>query len=104
MSLPDAITYDGKKIAVLTATGPGSDVSVGAGAAADVDLTIPASYFVVKKILGLTSVSGLPDGLAIAGVSYPDLSTVRVRVLNTTTAAITVSAGSVTASVQVLAV
>jgi hypothetical protein len=95
----EALTADGWKVVEATATGPAAAVSVGAGAAADVDLTVAASPASIKKILALKSISGLPDGIVLVGVTYPTSTTVRVRVFNHTAAAISIAANSVTASV-----
>ncbi|MFQ6075627.1 MAG: hypothetical protein ACE5Z5_05785 [Candidatus Bathyarchaeia archaeon] len=87
----------GKKMVELTATGPASDVPVGAGAAADVDLAVGAPPSTILEVLSLKDVSGLPDGVVLAGITYPDVGTVRLRVFNPTAGAITVTADSVTA-------
>jgi hypothetical protein len=94
-----ALTAEGWKIVLATASGPASTVSVGAGAAADVDLTVSANPASIKAILALGSVSGLPTGIVLVGVSYPNLSTVRIRVYNPTTSSINVTANSVSATV-----
>jgi hypothetical protein len=94
-----ALTADGWKIVIANASGPASNVSVSAGTAANVDLTVAANPASIKEILALKSVSGLPDGIVLVGVSYPDLTTVRIRVFNHTTGSITITAGSVSASV-----
>lgn len=96
-----ALTADGWKIATVAAIGPASNVTVSAGSAANVDLAVSANPINVKTVIGLASVSGLPDGVVLAGVSYPDLSTVRLRVFNPTASAITVTANSVSASILV---
>ena len=95
---------DGYKLVLADATGPSADVSVAAGASANVDLAVAAGPAKVLAILGLQSVSGLPSGVVLAGVSYPDVNTVRLTVFNPTSAAITVSANSVTATVLAKAV
>jgi hypothetical protein len=96
----EALTADGWKIVEATATGPAAAVSVGAGAAADVDLAVAANPASIKEVLALKSLSGLPDGVVLVGVSYPSPTTVRVRVFNPTAAAITIAANSVTAAVS----
>ncbi len=94
-----ALTVEGWKLVLASASGPASDVSVGAGAAANVDLTVAANPALIKEVLGLRTVSGLPDGVVLANVTYPNLSTVRIRVFNPTSGAITIAAGAVSASV-----
>jgi len=95
----EALTADGFKIVIATASGPASAVSVGAGAVADVDLTVAPNPAVVREILGLRTITGLPSGIVLVGVSYPSVNTVRIRVYNATATAITIAAGSVSATV-----
>jgi len=95
----EALTADGLKIVLATAVGPGAATSVAAGAAANIDLVVQPNPAVIRKILGFTSVSGLPDGLVLEYVTYPDIATVRVRVFNPTAAAISVAANAVTATI-----
>jgi hypothetical protein len=95
-----ALTAEGWKIVLANASGPAAAVSVDAGAAADVDLTVAANPANIREILALKSVTGLPDGIVLVGVTYPDLATVRVRVLNHSAAAITIAAGSVSAVIM----
>ena len=90
----------GHKIALLSASGPGADVTVSSGGATNVDLTI--SLGVVNTILenlSVVSVSGLPDGVVVAGWSFPSSTTLRLRVFNPTASDVTVTAGSVSATV-----
>jgi len=93
------LTADGFKIVTATATGPGSNVVVSAGGAANVDLTVAANPAVIKEIIGLVSISGVVDGVVLEGMSYPNLSTVRLRVFNPTATDKTVTANSVTATI-----
>jgi hypothetical protein len=95
----EALTADGWKVVEATATGPAATVSVGAGTAANVDLAVAANPASIKEVLALKSLSGLPDGVVLVGVSYPSPTTVRVRVFNPTTSDINVTANSVTAAV-----
>jgi lipid-binding SYLF domain-containing protein len=92
-----ALTADGWKIVTASATGPGSNVAVSAGAAANVDLTVSANPAQIKEILAVQSVSGLPDGVVLVGFSFPNISTLRLRVFNPTSTDKTVTAGSVSA-------
>jgi hypothetical protein len=94
-----ALTADGWKLVTATATGPGLAVTVAAGANADIDLTVAANPANIKAVLGFISLAGLPDGIDLVGVTYPNLATVRVRVRNNTTGPITIAAGSVSASI-----
>jgi hypothetical protein len=95
---------DGYKLVLVNATGPSTNVTVTAGSSANVDLAVAAGPANVLAMLGLCSVSGLPSGVVLAGVSYPSLSTVRLSVFNPTTENISVTANSVTATVLAKAV
>ena len=98
--MSESLLLTGEKVEVLTASGPSADTTVGTGAAANVDLTI--SLGKVKKILdhlAVTQISGLPDGVVLAGYSFPSETTLRLRVYNPTGADISVTAGSVSAEV-----
>lgn len=95
-------TADGWKEFVVRATGPAADVSVGAGASADLELTYAAPPLSrIEAVRGVVMIAGLPDGLVIQGFT-PEIGRIVIRVRNTTAAAITVAAGSVTADVEVL--
>lgn len=93
-----AVTADGWKIVVVSAVGPATTTSVTAGSAANINLAVQTTAAIVRDFLSLSSLSGLPDGVVLVGVSYPDLSTVRVRVFNPTGSNINVTANSVTAT------
>jgi len=95
----EALTAEGYKLVTATASGPASNVAVSAGAAANVDLTITANPARILSIEALKSISGLPDGVVLVGVSYPSLTTVRARVFNPTSTDKTVSAGTVSAEI-----
>lgn len=95
----EASTREGWKLVLASATGPSTTVPVGAGANANVDLTISANPAVIREILGLKSISGLPDGIVLVGITYPDTSTVRIRVLNHSTSTVSITANSVSASI-----
>lgn len=95
----EALTADGWKIALATATGPATTVSVPATSPADVDITLAANPARIVEVLGLRSLTGLPSGVVLVGVSYPALNTVRIRVYNTTGSAVNITAGSVSATV-----
>jgi len=88
-------------ISSVSASGPSSDTVVSAGGTANVDLSISADVN-VSTPLGIESVSGLPAGVAIAGWTFPDNSTLRLILLNPTASDVTVTAGSVSATVIVL--
>jgi hypothetical protein len=95
---------DGYKLVLVNATGPSAAVSVAAGSSATVNLAVVAGPANVLAILGLQSVSGLPSGVVLSGVSYPDVNTVSLTVYNPTAAAVSVGAGAVTATVLAKAV
>jgi len=100
----EALLATGEKLALLNASGPDSDVTVASGSTANVDLTI--SRGPVSKILehlAVKELSGLPTGVVPAGFSYPNSTTLRIVAYNPTTAAVTVTSGSVSAKVLVKA-
>jgi len=87
---------------VVQYKGPSSDVTVAGGAMGNIDLKLqPSKLNNVLKVLGVKSISGLPDNVLLAGFSFPDNSTLRLRVKNTASGDVTVSANSVTAEVLV---
>ena len=92
-----ALTADGWKIVTASAAGPGSNVTVTSGAAANVDLTVGSNPAQIREILAVQSVSGLADGVVLVGFSFPTTSTLRLRVFNPTSTDKTVTANSVTA-------
>ena len=101
--MSESLLLTGEKVEVLSASGPSADTSVDATSAADIDLTI--SLGKVKKILdhlAVAKISGLPDGVVLVGFTPSD-TTLTLRVYNTTSAAVTITAGSVSAEVLVKA-
>jgi hypothetical protein len=93
------LTADGWKLVTASAVGPASNVSVAAGATANIDLAVSANPASIKELIALATVAGLPTGLAIAGISFVGTSTVRIAVFNPTASAVTVTVNSVTATV-----
>jgi len=92
----------GEKVTTISATGPAAGVTVAAGAAGNVDISLPIG--ILSRILepyAVKSITGIPDGVVLVQFSFPDPTTLRVRVFNTTAAAITITAGSITAEVLV---
>lgn len=95
----EAITLDGKKIVIASAIGPSSTVNVAAGSTANIDLSVQPNPAIIRNILAIGTVTGLPTGVAINGISYPSLTTIRITVYNPTGAAVSIAANSVTATV-----
>ena len=95
----ELVTADGYKVTVEVAKGPASTTTVGTGAVANIDLAVAPGRAVVMSVLGVRTVEGVPDGLVLMGVSYPDVKTVRITVKNVSGAALTVAANAVTATV-----
>jgi len=92
----------GEKLALLSASGPASAVTVTAGDHANVDLTVSVGVISrVLKALGVKSISGLPTGAVIEGYSFTNETTLRIVVFNPTGSDITVTADSVSATVLV---
>jgi len=85
-----------------SATGPAADVSIAAGATGTIDIsvTFPISFDITPTGF-VAGFSALPAGLEVIGLETTAESTtgmtVRITVNNPTAAAITVTAGSVTA-------
>lgn len=103
-STVQAITADGKIQIVATATGPATDVSVGAGASVDITLTYaPTSLSRILEIVGVRRIMGLPDGIVLQGI-HAKVADVILRVRNHTGAPIAISAGSVIAEVAALGI
>jgi hypothetical protein len=93
-----AVTYDGKKITVLTASGSGS---VGAGATGTVSISIPLGPLAkIISVLGIASVSVSGGTAYIAGISATP-SRVDVALYNPGTSATTYT---VTITVTVLGI
>jgi len=93
------------RIVEATATGPASDVDVAAGTAVDIVLTATDGDISGAGVAMIESIGGLPDGLAIAGVSISlaqGSATVTIRVYNPTSSTVTVTAKSVTAKIVVI--
>ena len=89
------ITADGYKIVTVTATGPASTTAVTAGAAADISLAVEDSPHNILEIIAVKRISGLPDGVVLAGWSAT-ADAVTLRVFNPTAGNIDVTADSVT--------
>jgi len=87
-----------RKVEVLTATGPAADVSVGAGATADFDIAISPE---LKPLDSATAnkVSGLPANILVSQIDFSDTA-ITFRAVNPTAAAITITAKSLTISVE----
>jgi hypothetical protein len=93
-----AVTYDGKKIAVLTASGSGS---VGAGSTWTVSVSLPLGPLAkIISVLGITSISVSGGTAYIVGISATP-SRVDVVLYNPGTSAVTFT---VTVTVTVLGI
>jgi hypothetical protein len=97
-----ALTRDGRKVVLDTATGPSANVSVASGASADVDIPVGLFELARKDSLIVSGISGLPDGIVLQGFSVPNLDTVRLRVRNVTAATITITANSVSCVLHIV--
>ena len=97
------LTAEGYTETTAIAKGPSSDTSVTTGSSATITLSY-TDLGGIKKIIdvvGLVSVSGLPDGVVIEGITA-GTSNVTVKVRNTTGGDVTVTANSVTVTVRVI--
>jgi len=90
-----------RKLEILTATGPAADVTIAAGAAGDIAISI-SPELATKELVGCVSLGNLPDAeLNLLGFKT-SATAVTLRVYNPTTAGITVSAGSIEVKVLVI--
>jgi len=89
-----------RKLEILEATGPAADVSVTAGAGADVAISISPALGTVEYA-GVIHISGLPTNIG-AGDVEATATSITLHAVNPTAASITVTANSVT--VRVLAI
>jgi len=89
------VTVDGKKISLLTFTGPSADTSVDATSSGTVAIPISSQNIRIVDVIGIAQISGLPDGVVLVGFAKSG-SNINLTVYNTTGSAVTVSAGSVT--------
>ena len=82
---------------IVSGTGPAADTSVDATSPADIDIPLaPTKGNKILDPLGIREISGLPDGVVPVGITFPDATTCRLRVFNTGSAAVTITANSVT--------
>ena len=97
------LTVEGYTETTATATGPASNTTVTAGASATITLTYTSMGGVknIVEVVGIVSVSGLPDGIAIEGITA-GMDNVTLKVRNTTGGDITITSGSVTVAVRVI--
>ena len=105
MAEKQALLVTGEKVEVLVAKGPKTaTVNVGPGAAANLDLDISiAKIQQILDHLAATQISGVPDGLALANVSFPVTGSMRLRVFNPTTATVSVGIDAVTSELLAMA-
>ncbi len=101
-NLPKAKGKAARKVEVIEATGPSSDVSISAQSGADV--VIPLSPSLPNpEYAALLEVSGLPGGVAVGNITFAgDFSSVTLHAVNATAGSVTVSANSVTVKVLVI--
>jgi len=82
---------------IVSGTGPAADTSVDATSPANIDIPLaPTKGNKILEIIALKEISGLPDKVVLAGFTFPDATTCRLRVFNTDSAAVTITANSVT--------
>jgi hypothetical protein len=97
-----ALTKDGRKVVLDTATGPSADVSIASGASASVDIPVGLFELSRKDSLIVSGISGLPSGVVLEGFRVVDVNTVRLFVRNTTAGAVTVTANSVSCDLYII--
>lgn len=87
-----------------TKTAPSADTSIAAGGTATITVDIAGE--VPREVLyaGLESISGIPAGVVITGISVDKTNkTLSITLKNTGTAAVTVSANSLTLGIVSIA-
>lgn len=85
-------------------TAPSSDTSIAAGGTATITVDIAGEVPRDVEHAGLESISGLPSGVVITGISVDKTGkTLSITLKNTTTASVTVSANSLTLGIISLA-
>lgn len=89
------ITADGYKLVSISVTGPASDTVISVASAGNVSISISSNYTLLS-VVAVKSVSGLPDGVVLNGISITGTSTVTLKLYNTTGSDATVTANSVT--------
>jgi len=94
----------GEKLVVVTAKGPATNTTIGAGSDATIDLSVqPGSHGLVISIVAIREITGLPSGVVLTGVAVISPTTIRLYVRNVGTANATATANSVTATALALA-
>jgi hypothetical protein len=99
-NLPKARGRALRKVEVGSATGPAADVSVAAASTADFTISISPELKSVDS-LKVTKVSGLPANVLAAQVDWSATS-VTLRAVNPTAAAITIAANSLTVTYELI--
>ena len=85
---------------VETLVGPDADVVVAAGGTADLVFDVASETGRDIAYAGVESITGLPAGIVIAGITFNKTAkTLTVTVQNTTGADVTITANSVSVSV-----
>jgi hypothetical protein len=99
-NLPKAKGKGVRKVEVGTATGPASAVSVPAGSTADFTISISSELENVDSVK-VTKISGLPANVLAVQVDWSATS-VTLRAVNPTASAITIAAGSITITYELI--
>lgn len=92
----------GARVVEASGTGPDADATVGAGATATVSVTVSDRDISPGSTVFVAGVSGLPAGVAIAGVEVSagqGSATVTLTLYNPSGADVTVPANSVTVKI-----
>jgi hypothetical protein len=99
-NLPKAKGRGVRKVEVGSATGPASAVSVDAASTADFTISISPELKSVDS-LKVTKVSGLPANVLVSQIDFSATS-ITLRAVNPTASAITIAAGSLTVSYEII--
>ncbi len=98
--LPKARGRGTRKIEIGSATGPAAAVSVAAASTADISIAIAPELKNVDS-LKVTKIAGLPANILASQIDWSATS-VTLRVVNPTTAAISIAAGSITITYELI--
>lgn len=98
--LPKARGMGTRKVEIGTATGPSAAISVAAASTADFTITISPELKNVDSVK-VTKISGLPANVLAVQVDWSATS-VTLRVVNPTASAITIAAGSITITYELI--
>jgi hypothetical protein len=99
-NIPKARGRGVRKVELGSATGPGSDVSVGAGSVVEFSVAVSPTLRNVDSVKTVR-VSGLPANILVSQVDFSPTS-ITFRAVNPTASAITIAANSLTVTFEAI--